>query len=762
MSIDIQEIYSRLLARDYALTLFGDLEKRKKSGRGYTALCPFHQEKAPSFSFSMDKPVYHCFGCGESGDWIRYLEKKERLPFQEALERLAREAGVELKGYDRERWEKEAEWGNALEMALSYFKTMLWKEQGNETLNYLKGRGYSEDEIKEMELGFYPSQKEFKKHIEAKVNNIDTIKSLGLEVGGMGETHRAVIPYRDPVGRLKGFIVRAVKEIEPKYLFTAGVEKDTLFNLHEARGRDTLIAVEGFLDALISTQRGVSGVVALGGDSLTEAQLENALRYRVKGFVLALDNDEAGQKGTERALDLMSRKGLGRKGLGAYIVTLPEGYKDPDELIKAKGVEAFKELIEKAESGARWKARRILSKHDMSTPRGRDDVLREVVAYQEGLNPIDRDDLKKTLNVELDISEDTLNEHFTDYNERKAGEREEKGYRDLFREGLRLVEEGKIAELRELLSERIPGLRAKAVTRVIEPYTLQGLQEDITRTRPGLKAGYQSLDGLVTIPQEAITIVAGRPSHGKTTFLLNVFLKMIEADPDKAFFFFSYEESRGQVGLKLINILSGDPIDERKNLIQLEEYLRSNKTGRPKIEGGKARFKKFTERGRLWVIDEPLFIDDLTDTIAYLKDRHDMGAVFIDYIQKIKIKGRYQTRQIEIQRISERILETAKALSLPIILGAQLGRDKEHADKVRLDNLRESGDIEQDANLVLGLYNDAMQKAQDRDEALTDSRVDLKLTILKNRNGAVNEEVVLSFDRPILTITEKEKGRWSK
>ena len=146
-----------------------------------------------------------------------------------------------------------------------------------------------------MELGFYPSQREFEYYIVNKVNSVDTIKSLGLNVKGMGDTHKVVIPYRDPVGRLKGFIVRTMGEAHPKYLFTYGMEKDTLFNLHGARGWDTLILilVEGFLDALISTQRGLEGVVALGGSSLTEAQLDNALRYGVKSFVLAMDNDEA-------------------------------------------------------------------------------------------------------------------------------------------------------------------------------------------------------------------------------------------------------------------------------------------------------------------------------------------------------------------------------------------------------------------------------------------------------------------------------------
>ncbi len=102
----IGEIYRRLLTRRYALTLFADLQRRRKIGRGYIALCPFHKEETPSFSFLMDEPTYRCFGCGESGDWIRYLEKKERLPHWEALNLLAIEAGVELRGYNRTSTEK--------------------------------------------------------------------------------------------------------------------------------------------------------------------------------------------------------------------------------------------------------------------------------------------------------------------------------------------------------------------------------------------------------------------------------------------------------------------------------------------------------------------------------------------------------------------------------------------------------------------------------------------------------------------------------
>lgn len=377
---------------------------------------------------------------------------------------------------------------------------------------------------------------------------------------------------------------------------------------------------------------------------------------------------------------------------------------------------------------------------------------------------MDSKDVLDTITKALGIPLDLLEPKIKDYHEKKAREREGAGYKAIFREGLRLAEEGKIEALRQLLDERLPDLRAKAASRIIDPYRLQKLGEDIAQTKPGLKTGYKSLDELVTIPQGAITIIAGRPSHGKTTLLLNLFLNMIESYPDKHFLFFSYEETKRQVGLKIINILSGELIDEKQNLTQLENYLRGHNTGRPEVEKGKTKFNAFTENGRLWVIDEPYFADELVDTIAFLNERHDIGAVFIDYLQKVKIKGQYQTRQIEIQKISERLLETAKGLSLPIILGVQLGRDKEHADKVRLDSLRESGDLEQDANLVIGLYNEAMQKAQEREQTLEQTlkqkEVYLRLTILKNRNGVVNEDVTLRFDRPTLTIWEGEKGPW--
>ena len=572
------------------------------------------------------------------------------------------------------------------------------------------------------------------------------------------KAHKLVIAYRDPAGRIKGFIVRATDGTERKYLYTQGLKRDAPFNLDRAGGHSELIVVEGILDALAVRERaGLGNVIALGDTSLSETKLEQVLKYGAKTFTLALDNDKAGADGTERALEL-----LRKRDLRAHVLTLPGGTKDPDEFIKANGPEAFVELSRNPQSGARWKAGRILARYDVGTDKGRDLALEEAIAYEDGLaDPIESKDLMDEITRGLGLSLELLEHRLRTYKEKRARAELRNGYQELFTKGPELLEAGDLDELREYTGEKTRELQAKAVTKTAGPYTLDLLEADIAQTRPGLKTGYKSLDELFLIPPEAITIIGARPSHGKTTLLMNLLLNMARTYTDQSFFFFSYEESRKQIGVKLLNILSGETIDRTRNVQALEDYLRAKRTDRTKVEEGKAELRELTEAKRLWIIDEPLYVDELADALAYYRERYNIGAVFIDYIQKIKIRGRYPTRQVELQRISERILETAKGLSMPIVLGAQLGRDPLHKDKVRLDNLRESGDIEQDANLVLGLLNPAMEKAQDEGGGYMGDEVELTLTVLKNRNGLVNEERLLTFNRPLLTIKDSRAGSYS-
>ena len=758
----IDDIYSRLLTIGYWQTLFGDLEKFNDNR--HIACCPFHHDHTPSFSFSKDKPLWYCHTEGEGGDWIKYLMKRYGLTFQEALAKLAQAAGIQLNGIDHAKAEQETTKANILEEAWLFFKTQLFTEKENNTLQYLKRRGYQEGEIKDMELGFFPGEADTLAYLTNKGHTLQEVKAI-FKYLAWRQDYTLVIPWRDTIGRIKSIWVRLTKPIQPgekeseKYLpLTTEAKKDTFFNLHEAKhysGFLELVIVEGFLDACISTVKEISGVVAIGGDTITKEQIENAKKYGFKQATLALDGDKAGQKATEKNLAILQQEGI-----TVFIAELPEDY-DPDDLIREKGAQAFQNLINHAISASKWKAKHIVSKYDLTTDKGKTTAIDEALTFKESLqDPISAKDFLDTFTQTLGIPSELLAPKLQDYHDKKAKERLRKEYTELIHDAQIFLVNDQLSDLKDFLEKKNLLLRAKAVSTIIQPYTISQLTKDLAETKPSLKTGFPSLDKLFTIPEEAITVIAGRPSHGKTTFLLNLMLNMVKLNYEKAFFFLSYEETKKQLALKLINILSQTVINETQNLNYLKYCLQGDNSRIAKdqairIEEGKGMFNSMTQDKNLWLIDEPYYLDELRDTITYLAQKYPIGAIFIDYIQKIKTKERFGTRQLQIQHISATLLELAKSLHLSLIVGAQLGRDKDRTDKVRLDNLREAGDIEQDANLVLGIYNETMEKSQDQVTASQARVVDLEISILKNRNGLVNESVTMEFDRPILTIREK-------
>jgi DNA primase catalytic core len=758
---DIREVLNEIYPRLNRAQLLTELNP-EKSGSYYLVNCP-KCNKREAFIYE-DKIHITCNrlnNCSYSASIWDYVQERNGLSNRETLVELAKQAGINLpeNNYSEEKYTEVREQANILEKSLNFMKSLLWEGQGKAVLNYLTERGYTPDEIKNMELGFFPPFLDLEEFLLNSGCQKHLVLRSGLQTKGFGTSHQLAIPYRDSVGMLKGFIVRSLlpdneleKINEKKYKYSYGIEKDTLFNLYQARHHKELIIVEGYLDCLIANARGLKGIVGTGGSVITRAQFDNAVKSGFKSFTLAFDSDQAGRVGTEKSIRMIYREGL-----KAFVITLPEGFKDPDELIRRDGAEAFDKLIKQAETGSKWLARYLPVKHNnLETDKDKDAATEEALTYGESIrDPLLAHDYLKTVTEVLGIPAEFLELKFENYKEKMHRQKLEKDYKDLFREASKLIEENKIDNIDTYLTEKLQNIKAGTVSKVIKPYTLTDLENDLESTVEGLKTGYKKLDDLLMIPQEAITIVAGRPSHGKTTFLLNLYMNMINLYPKKTFLFFSYEETRKQLSLKILNILSEHLVNPKQNLHQIENYVKFKNKDTYQIEKGKMKLKELTESSRLWVIDEPFYVNQLVNQIAYLKERYDVGAVFIDYIQKIKINGKFPTRQIELQKISETILEAAKSLTLPIILGAQLGRDKESKNKIRLDNLREAGDIENDANLVIAINNEAMEKAQSQNEKLTERTVKLMLHILKNRNGAVNEEVELVFDRPLLKIKEE-------
>ena len=333
------------------------------------------------------------------------------------------------------------------------------------------------------------------------------------------------------------------------------------------------------------------------------------------------------------------------------------------------------------------------------------------------------------------------------------------------------LEQGEISDTGELAHKIIETCKRTIADKKSDKYDLEfptstQILERIKKRGEGLFTGYKELDDRIRIPIGAITIIAGRPSHGKTTMLINLLVNMLTLQKNKSFLFFSYEEEISKIYCKLIAILSGVVISPRMNISQIEYYLKGDNAtrhDRPNIEKAKNILNDLIDTKRLILIDRHFDVNELSDIIKGFNEKQDIGTVFIDYIQKIKSYTAKTTRQVELQRISEKVLETAIETRLPVIMGAQLGRDPMHPDKVRLDNLREAGDIEQDANLVIGIKNPYIierNRADKNESGFTNDATDtnLEISILKNRDGAVGGKTNLLFKFATLQINDFEKG----
>jgi DNA primase len=366
----IDEIKSRLDIVEYV----GRFVPLKRAGRTYKACCPFHSEKTPSFHIDPVKQTWRCFGsCAEGGDLFSFAMKQHSWTFQEALEELAKIAGVELKPQtpeQRARDEAQDRLRGMLKLTAEYFHERLFDlrdANAVETLNYARHkRGLSDDTLRQFQIGYAPAGWRV---------TMDALTALGyseddlLNAGVVSRNdngkvydkfrHRLMIPIRDERGRTIGFGARALNpDDNPKYLNSPQTlvfdKSHTLFALDLAaksiRDTETAVIVEGYLDAIQAHQAGYTNVVAQMGTALTEAQLKLIAPKWAKKIVMALDSDAAGQNATRRSLEVareaLTKDYAGRLSVEFRVITVP-GAKDPDDLIRENPSE-WGELVETA------------------------------------------------------------------------------------------------------------------------------------------------------------------------------------------------------------------------------------------------------------------------------------------------------------------------------------------------------------------------------------------------------------------------------
>jgi DNA primase len=354
----------------------------KKAGKDYKACCPFHQEKSPSFTVSADKQFYHCFGCGAHGTVIGFLMEYERMSFPEAVEDLARKAGMEVPREARAAAETDQS-ADLLELmrdATKFYRTQL--KDHPPAIDYLKRRGITGEVARDFELGYAPeSWDSLTRALGKDATALEAMVRAGLAVKKEGGGYydrfrgRVMFPIHDRRGRIIAFGGRILDKGEPKYLnspetplFHKGRE---LYGLY--RGRDAIrrasrvLVVEGYMDVVALAQFGIQYAVATLGTATTREHLEPMFRHAPE-IVFCFDGDRAGREAAWRALENVLE--VMRDGLQASFLFLPDG-EDPDTLVRKEGKDAFEARLPKAKPLADFLFENLQAKVDISRLDGR-------------------------------------------------------------------------------------------------------------------------------------------------------------------------------------------------------------------------------------------------------------------------------------------------------------------------------------------------------------------------------------------------------
>jgi DNA primase len=414
----IEEVRNRI----DIVSLVSEFVTLKKTGRNFTGLCPFHQEKTPSFSVNPDKQIFHCFGCGEGGNVISFLMKINEMTFPEAVRHLAGKSGVVIPervmtARDKEEIGIREQISRINEQAAALYAKNLFSATGQAARTYLKSRGIGEAVVREFRLGFAAEAwRHLRDHFEKQKASLEVLEKGGLLIagkdGGLYDRFRGrvMFPIEDINGRVIAFGGRVLGEGEPKYLNSPEtplyVKGRHLYGLNrtreDIRKQGYAILVEGYVDLIALWNGGVKNVVASLGTALTADQVQLIKRYTMQVVVL-FDPDEAGKKALARSLPLFLAGGIHAKA-----AVLPAGY-DPDAFIRAFGPEEFENIITKARSMVDYYIENIIGHKGSATLEDTYDALREAIPFLAGIDDaIERNLFIKRVAEKLGIEQELL------------------------------------------------------------------------------------------------------------------------------------------------------------------------------------------------------------------------------------------------------------------------------------------------------------------------------------------------------------------
>lgn len=718
-----------------------------------------------------------------------FMELNNISETYEAVNRLCGIVGIQRPEYTqeaKERYRQYEERRNALEASAARQREALFAPEGKAVLEYLHGRAWTDEEIKEAELGFIS---------EAEATTINAQRAIGT-------THTLSIPLRSG-STLYGFKVRTIENALPdgtqKYQYTQGTnKKSNLFNLTGIKQTDgRIVVVEGELDALHAQVKGLKNIVATGGGFLTEELLTAALARGIKNITLLFDADKRGADFVRKSIDIAYTKGV-----AVMVATYPEGEKlangtpihDIDEYLQAHTIEELQTLIENARYGTIHLYAEAVKEYTNDTTNITDEIASKVISKVIALgnqtpNQVEREylfsicaydfniDGKEAFSVEALRAEANKQRAATD------ALKQENQTKQAIATAKAQAESGNIRAALQTMGEAANAL--KQIDKVAKYSELLALPTEQSRSQNQSKGAddietsyYFETTGVtkeierLTLPSGAITFVCAPTSHGKSTFLQNLALSVVQNGTEGSTLYFTFEESREAVEIQLVNKYINKPLSAN-NQRSITTYKRKGKnffTGdglNTYLQGDREFAEKLLYSGKLRIYEEDYDSTELIEAIRYICSQTKVKAVFIDYIQMLSKNGCRLQRNEELKEISKDFKSLAVSLHLPIIVAAQLNREAKSPVEMFAQNIAEAADLERVANKVILLWNSSFkERSKDSSSHLKEwsKRTGIELgqggtiyaLLAKNRGGIVNIEAVLTHHGNEGVITQQK------
>ncbi|OKZ82564.1 MAG: DNA primase [Clostridium sp. 44_14] len=454
-----EEQIEEVRSRSDIVSVIGRYVRLKRTGSGYTGLCPFHNEKTPSFHVNPARQMYKCFGCGVGGNVLTFVMEYENLTFPEAMEMLAEQAGIDLPKQEMTAQQKQQE-GIRLTLleinkkAARYYFALLKSPRGKVGYDYLTGRGLTDETILHFGLGFAgQGGGELYQYLKKEGYSDQILKETGLfkmDERGVYDKfwNRVMFPIMDVNNRVIGFGGRVMGDAKPKYLNSPETKifdkSRNLFGLNYAkRGkRNNMILCEGYMDVIALHQAGFTNAVASLGTAFTEQQA-NLIRRYTDEVLLTYDSDGAGVKAAMRAIPMLRRAGI----IGKVIHMEP--YKDPDEFIKNLGADEFEKRIEEAQNSFFFEIEVTKRNYSMSDPDQKTkfihEIARKLLVFED---KIQRNNYLEAVAARYNIKTEDLQQLVVRY-----GNQMPSGYEEVMEERQQeRLRKGRKKELREGIS----------------------------------------------------------------------------------------------------------------------------------------------------------------------------------------------------------------------------------------------------------------------------------------------------------------------